>query len=279
MKRPGLLIALALVVIVNIVVLTGVSANRRGEPDTIWLTERELPLAYSYYGAGTENSGVSLNLTWNRYETDWSWLNAAKMTELGFTIPRRANDDEDHRSYRRPLPRKAYVVLEYDGERWQAFRREKLEKRAELETQVAQEKLLPEAAERQREQIDYQLATASHLFAIDAGLNPSELRQRYPDQTRYLISLARVRLNYWYPRGNEKEADDQVRGTIAQLLPNSIHVPLPEQKDLKAIVGDTWPRRRLYSKEEGPARKLYRVKLHYGARHEPWIAAVTESPE
>ncbi len=62
MRKYGLIFAIALLVIVNIVVLAGVGRNRSGAPDAVLeLTERELPM--SYRGSeDKENTGMSLRL-------------------------------------------------------------------------------------------------------------------------------------------------------------------------------------------------------------------------
>ena len=51
-----------LLVLINIIVLSGVAYNRSGDPAAlIWLTERELKMSYRSY---EENSGLSLCLDW-----------------------------------------------------------------------------------------------------------------------------------------------------------------------------------------------------------------------
>jgi len=56
MKRIGLIAALALIVLTNVIVLATVRHNRSGEPDaTVTLTERELRL----WSNSKENSAVS----------------------------------------------------------------------------------------------------------------------------------------------------------------------------------------------------------------------------
>ncbi|MCK4535859.1 MAG: DUF4824 family protein [Desulfuromonadales bacterium] len=285
MKRLGLVCALLLLVAVNAFVLAGIATNRSNQPEaSLLLTERELPLAYRYNISDLENSGVSLTLSWHPYETDWSWLDAAKMSELGFDVRPLRKDTEDSRSYRRPLPKKVFAVLEYEGESWQSFRRKKLEERAKLPEKVTQEKLEPEAAERQRKQIDSSLTAASRLFAIDAGLDPQQLRKRYPDTSRYLITAAMVRLldAGWYYRRNDDNTTPTKRGSIQSLLSTSIHVPLPHRKVLDPLIGKAGlsPNRTYYDPaSDVPSRPRYRVRLNYGSRYEPWIDMIERIAE
>ena len=59
MKKYGLIAAIALIVLTNVVVLAGVAYNRSGEPDaTVTLTERELNLAGSWRLEDREDSGA-----------------------------------------------------------------------------------------------------------------------------------------------------------------------------------------------------------------------------
>ena len=60
MTRTGMLAAAGLVVAVNAFVLGRAAMNRAGPDSSMTLTERELPLAYSF--PATESSGVALHL-------------------------------------------------------------------------------------------------------------------------------------------------------------------------------------------------------------------------
>ncbi len=90
MKRYGLIGAIALIVLTNVVVLAGVVYNRSGEPDAVvQLTERELSWLKRWDVTDKEDTGIYLKLKWNlakshyrQYRTNhWtyqkgdSWLN------------------------------------------------------------------------------------------------------------------------------------------------------------------------------------------------------------
>lgn len=65
MRRPGYLLAAALVVVVNGIVLAGVAYNRTGVPTArMVLTARELPVASSYFPHNSEDTGLSLHIRW-----------------------------------------------------------------------------------------------------------------------------------------------------------------------------------------------------------------------
>ena len=95
MRRRGLLVAAALILVTNAVVLVEVARNRAGAPvETIQLTERELPLNFR----GKEDTGVSVSLNGRRFYSvgdDFSWLNQAKLEELGFDYARALRHPQD----------------------------------------------------------------------------------------------------------------------------------------------------------------------------------------
>jgi hypothetical protein len=144
MRRKGLIVAAALVTLVNALSLITVGRNRARTVQTIELTERELPIEYQT----EENSGIDLHL---RVVSEGifgglgiKWLDSSKLRELGFDTSGAAVDN----NWQHP-PRPAYVALEYDGPGWQQY----LEK-----ARSTWRNLSPE-----REN------TVSHLVAVDAG--------------------------------------------------------------------------------------------------------------
>ena len=104
-RRRTLFAGLALILVVNGFVLSGVALNRTGEPESlVQLSERELQLPYRGWNS-KENSGVELSLRWRvnagsgtqdgyygyvSYGGTAAWLDEEKMTALGFD-PARAD--------------------------------------------------------------------------------------------------------------------------------------------------------------------------------------------
>ena len=98
MKKYGLISAIVLIVLTNMVVLAGVAYNRSGEPDAVvQLTERELHWKKHYGMTDKEDTGLYLNLKWNMggfpyryppwtFQQENSWLNQEKLQVLGFDI-------------------------------------------------------------------------------------------------------------------------------------------------------------------------------------------------
>jgi hypothetical protein len=107
MKRTGLLLAIMLVIIANLVALSGVWFNRTGAPDSvITLTERELPLM----PREDDDSGIAVRLNWRNEDDATPWLDRDKLQELGFACP---PHDFEHDIIQ---VRKLFVVLEYREE-------------------------------------------------------------------------------------------------------------------------------------------------------------------
>jgi hypothetical protein len=273
MNRRALFAALALLILVNAVVLLGVARNRSGEPDAVLtLTERELPLSPSY--RHKENTGVSLRLNVNPDSGEQQWFDAGKLTELGFDT-RRHLETERLRAYR-VLPKKAFVVLEYDGEAWQRHRRRQREEIAGLPAKVRQGKLEPEEAEKQAKEKRFQLSVASHLFSVDAGPDPEALRRRWADRGRYLILPARVRLYSDRRRqGSDREEKWRLYGRVEQILVNELHVPRKLQGGLQTLSETARIRSDYtYFNPRNPARVRYRVRVAVGRRFEPWVMGI-----
>lgn len=269
LKPRNLFIAILLILLVtNIVILAGVAVNRSGKPQALLsLTERELNLPYRNHA---ENSSLSLRLVWrtlgedeNSLASAWrppTWFTAAKLKELGYSDAE-AGPATARRSDR--PTKEVFIVLEFDGPAYQqALQR--------AEAALAQVKLDPDhtkgqAAEKIK-QAEARLAdernSASRLFAIDAGLNPSDLRQKYGAPSRYTIVRGLVRP--FFPGADGEES----RGTIVAITTDRIAVPLEIRRELAKLVNLDQP-----TSDRAPAPR-YTVELSYGSRHEPWITAV-----
>lgn len=222
MNRRFLFITLGLLLLVNIVVLIGVARNRSGAPDsTLTLTERELPLSWHF--RDQENTGVSLQLNINFDNEEQQWFDENKLVELGFDIPQDRQQGQGNR--KRVLPKKAYVVLEYDGDAWHRYRQRQLDEVAAIPLEVEQGKVESEDAESQVKEKRFQLTIASRLFGIDVGLDPDVLRTRYPDNTRYIIVPATVRMHVdWHPESADAQGAKSVSGRIERVLVQQFHV-------------------------------------------------------
>jgi hypothetical protein len=275
-SRYALLAALVLVLVTNGVVLLDVYANRTGEPDAVvMMTERELQLP-AQYDMTKENSGLSLHVKWRvqneevrfekfsyEYSTSPAWLDRRKLAGLGFDTTADPTSEEGKRHYEKMLPRRAFLVLEYDGD---AYRQQLglVEQHLKEETALAsanpgKEEFAKRVTQAQ-EVLDRERTVNSRLFIVDAGTDDDALRGRYPDRTRYLIVGGEVRLLV-KPKGNT------LTGMIDGLDMGIINVPLAVRRPLDSLMKSNSP-----NGWDGAPR--YSVTLAMGRRLEPWIMDV-----
>ncbi|MCF8720660.1 DUF4824 family protein [Nitrospina gracilis] len=290
MKRYGLALAIGLVLIANVWVIAGVVYNRYGEPDaTLTLTERELPKAWQE----RENTGLFLRLTWQmpgfqkpgHYNPEPGWFTADKLTALGFRVDMPVNDTRAYDYYQHQLPRDAFIVLEMEGPAWKLWRQGAAayygSLKADLEKETDAEKI--KSLNRQIDSLKRSMVTQSRLFAVDAGPSASQLRQRYPDRSRYLIvrGIVRIRKTYLPSNKNKKVGsnDAVINGYIQKILVDSLHVPHLFRDQFLRLVSKPryWSNarnRRVGKKNDMEPR--YAVTLNYGRRFEPWITEIAE---
>ena len=278
LSRGLFILGFAVVVTTNIVVLSGVVSNRpKGSERLIELTERELSLPYRIH---EENSGLSLRMRWrvignvgDDSYNHWSywrypaWFNAEKLKELGFNIVDANSSVETSERHKESVPRKVFVVLEYDGGLYKEALR-----RAEKGFDKAGKALKMEGGEgsndfeRAEKRLKRERVSASRLFAIDAGLDAGVLKEKYDDEARFIIVPGMVKRSYDY---NDKKKE--AVGYISKISVDNIHVPLEFRKALDSLLVEDESRRD-EEYESRPPR--YRIELAYGRRFEPWIQSV-----
>lgn len=265
-KRKGwLLPGLAVILLSNVWVLGSVAYNRSGEPESrLLLTEREL--LPSRHWKRQEDSGVALALLTRqpRLSEDQAPIHLDVMQQLGFSLEFPDDAPSHAHPFMRQPSRAAIVVLEFDGKAHQAEIR-------------AQQKVLAEAREalksapgdkRRIGELDYaekalQRARTqdSRLYVIDAGLDVAQLRQRYPDRTRFVLVPGRVRPwtnHYVTPR---------IFGGRAEPLLGEIQIPYK------------W---RAYFRSDNPANccrdHRYALEVVFGRGLQPWVQEVPQLP-
>ena len=246
--------AFVLLVTVNIFVLSKVILNRTGEPESlIHLTEREFWLP----SIQVENTGLSLKLKWRvltngeRYgrgsflnSLSPVWLNEKKLSELGFDTDTYKKD----KYHKELLPIDVFLVLEYDGKAYQ----ESLDR---LETAYK-----TDAKPALKKQLAREKTSNSRLFVIDAGKDPIELRKKYDDSSKYIITKGLIKFGY-----RHEFNDKYVIGYISGPSVKKINVPLAQRKVLEAI---------LAKKHSNDTQPKYSVVLAYGHNYEPWIKEI-----
>jgi hypothetical protein len=291
MRKYGAFLAASLILLVNIIVLAGVARNRSGDPDAlVELTERELPLSASPVSRREENTGIALKLDWNRYpflgklsgraRTDLpaDLFDQAKLEELGFDCRMPPNDPRADLHYQKMLPRKAFVVLEYEGKAWDAWREQARVDLSDAIDRARTGRTADKDIREAKEAYEQEIKARSRLFAIDAGRDPQLLRQRYPDRGRFIVAAAQIRLQLLAPFDDtaRKHEPPKLRGFISELLIDDIHVPKALGAELDERLakdagheGSPFPSR--FGQQRAPA---YTITLAYGRRFEPWVAGV-----
>lgn len=275
MRKNGLFIAVGLLMVVNAIVLAGAAHNRSGEPDAVLtMTEREMPVAYSYQ---QENSGISLSiLTHHQYYSmvsdfpydSFAWLNRKKLASLGFDLSQTPVSEEQYDYDDRQLPQRVWAVLEYDGQAWEEWKRKLSGELVKIEQAAANGKRTAQELEKARKDIERMLMTDSHLFIVDAGTNPVALRQQYPDRQHHMILPAKVHMSYINYRA---KANSDVHGYV-NILISEVNVPHRLQRKLgeQKKQGDRF---RIW-KDRIETEPRYQVILHVGKRYEPWVTDV-----
>lgn len=289
MKKYGLVSAIALVVLTNVVVLAGVAYNRSGEPDaTVVLTERELHWQDNWRGMDREDSGLYLRLKWDMSGYDsfnWeydqnTWLDKEKLEALGFDTSYPLDDKKASRYYNRQIKRQGYVVLEFDGDAYQKWLKRTKERIKENTQKLAEENQPNKVTTLKSSirQMEQSIITQSHLFAVDAGANPQLLRSQHPDKSKYIITPAVFDISLQYSsnkKGQPKSSSKRyLRGWVREILISEIHVP----SDYRSFfTSDIKTHTNFYLPRDKPLSNLeprYQVTLNYGKRYEPWIAGV-----
>ena len=193
------------------------------------------------------------------------WLDKAKLMELGFDVSKAENIPEDRAYYAKLLPKEMLLVLELDGPAYREaleHARQHWQKQEALRAANVGKKEFEQRAKSAREQLDRDERDNTRLFVIDAGLDATALRTRYPDRTRYAIVRGHVQ-----PQAGGKT------GYVSGISIDEIHVPFtyrqvfePMLRDVKRTqYGTSWP------------DKGYKVSVVYGKRFEPWITGVSLS--
>lgn len=273
---------LGIIITTNVIALAGVTYNRAGEPETqIELTERELGMPYRYRML-KESTGLGLRIKCRLEGNSYygygncngmpKWFSREKLIELGFKLQplEEQRDWRRHYAIEKELPRKAYIVLEYDGAAYQkalAKAEQELNAQQQLLDNNPNKEEFEKRVKAAKDKLEGEQLYFSRLFVIDAGPDMTKLRKTYPDNSRYLIMQATVRPGW---SGNGKGKEGEWKGRITQLLVNTINVPLKHRAVFEPLEDDQVNR----NQNQGTPR--YKVKLAFGKRAEPWVIGVEE---
>lgn len=227
----------AVIVLVTVAAFVAQAArNRAGEPRlTFTLTERELRL--ERWGAARDEAAfVELRFE-VAHRTDpldaRNWISDMRLREIGFNLDVPAGAPAAAEFYDHVPPRRAWVVLEYDGPAWRALH----QRRA----------LSPETGSR--------FESPSRLVPVDAGADPEALARRHPG---HLVLPAVIGLAYLAPA----QGGPLVYGVLYHLVPAELTVP----RELRAVFNGLEAR-----SGEAPHEPRYEVDIAVGQLGLPYV--------
>jgi hypothetical protein len=278
-KRRAFLAGALLILLTNAIALGGVTYNRGGQPtSTLVLTEREIGVSYRGRWFDEDNSGIDLALHWRvlpkqdesssvRYyswNNELHWLDDEAKRQLGYAAPERTAYDQGTRGWD-PREREAFVVLEYDGNAHRLaldLARKNLEHERALANANPDEKEIQERFRAAQEQMRREESQESRLFVVDVGVDPDELRARYPDRSRYAVVPARLDA---YLSGPPHDRRVVVR--VVELSVETISVPHAFRKAVEPFLPDV----PTYSYPYERRAPRFAVAVNWGRRFEPWV--------
>jgi hypothetical protein len=279
----------------NAVVLVGVALNRRQPPDSILeLTDRELGPQWSWMWQESEDSGLGLRLQYrvelrrssssaqSGAEATFSsnggfgpiaWLDRDKLAALGFDVAPTPTSADTDTHYKSMLGRDVLLVLELDGPvRTRALQAAR-DLLANREREIAADSQRQESAQRlqnAQQALQSEVQNASRLFVVDAGLDRTALRQRYPDRTHYAIVNGNI-LPYVIRDGTS----NKLYGAVTVVSCETINVPLQFRgtvpHDRPANVMAIAPAR-------AENRNPFNLEVAFGSHLEPWIVSGHAGP-
>lgn len=288
MKRPRslgyLVAAFALVLAANALLLAAAAWNRHdGERARLILTERELALPTD---RPADSTGLFLSVKLSqdppdrvrevsfrrRYElprTAYPWLDRDKLHELGFRLEDRPADPGDEHGHASPGTRRAFVVLELEGDAWSKWIAAEADRVAALRAQVAAGTAPAADLADAESLLAIDRTMRSRLVPIDAGRDEALLRRRYPDASRYAVVEGIIVVGSARTESGEVEP----RGRVLGLVVGEIYVPRELRSRLDALPAEepvpetnpAWP---------APREARYQATVAFGRRNEPWLVEV-----
>lgn len=258
----------AAVLLVSNALLLGLAAfDRAGSPQaSLRVTERELP----FRQPRDRREDRTVRLEWEQ-RRDWfregpGWFDVAKLRSLGFDCSVPAGSPAAALHYAKALPRRAYVVLEFEGEAWEEWAaRQSMELNA-LAGRVDQGEFSTSEYRSAQDAFLRARQGRSRLFVVDAGPDPKVLRDRFPDRDRNLVLQGTARL--LLRRGR---SGPYLAGEVGAIEGEELHLPEAALDFLRTggadspLPGPYWT--------AAPAPR-YRVTLRSGRLHRPRIEKV-----
>jgi hypothetical protein len=280
-------IGAGVLVLANVVALSGAGYNRAGQPESkLVLSERELSLFNATSIAGRENTGLSVRIDWcanpadrprgdedvpafpgRCYEHTPAWFDRGKLASLGFDLELAARERGAAEFYSRQSPRHAYVVLELNGAAYETMLASYRSAARATDSSAAlrPDSLLEKRAVNARNALAVAERRMTRLFAVDAGPELAALRAKYPNRTRFAIMHATVQPVL------VQGARLTVLGQISDVEPGRIHVPKQFRRAFEGLASRPYWEPLVNGQQ--PASREITIAL--GKRLEPWVVSAT----
>ncbi|ACE83622.1 DUF4824 family protein [Cellvibrio japonicus] len=259
------IISIGFLLTTNILLLGKVWYNR-WEPHygALTLSERELRLP-SGYRFNKENSGISLDLTWNTKDDDtpnrlWGYNRELTLSDEHFSSFGFAACNNQYRERAQP----GWILVEFNGPAYRNYLASMTARRDQHIAAEPTDETLQKTWQQEKDTLDKRVRQVaqeeSRLFVIDAAANSAVLiknqvsLQAKNTQTQYLTLPAKIRSSY------RRCLDNNAKPTSIQidsLLIARIHVPNRLARQLPNTSNNNSVR--------------YQATLRYGRLLEPWV--------
>jgi hypothetical protein len=201
------------------------------------------------------------------------WLDRDKLAALGFDVatPLTVADRDIH--YNRMLGRDVLLVLELDGPVHARALQAARDLLAYREREIADNPEHQGSAQRlqsAQEALQSEEREASRLFIVDAGLDQTTLRQRYPDRTHYAIVHGNIR-----PYVMRDGTSGKLYGDVTAVRCESINVPLQFRA---AVPLDRTTKPIAMGLARAETKHPFSMQVAFGSHLEPWIVSAHAGP-
>jgi hypothetical protein len=261
--RAWLPVAAAVIVVTFALQLALAAWNRSGETARLELTGASLALPWPHQSQ--EGEPLSLGLG----AIPAVELTGEELAALGFPAERMERWRTEE-SYRRPLARSLWVVLDHSPQGWERYlrqRREELRRREEALDRGRREggEGRPFGLEHEREAVEKLLRSPRQAVIVAAGRDREELRRRFPDRRRQAVARGTV-------TASSDRAEEQWTGH-PRLAVDALTVPAALHGRVRALIAE-WEERSGGAGVAPDEEPDFRAVVAWGRRHEPWLVAI-----
>ncbi|MEN0038046.1 MAG: DUF4824 family protein [Cellvibrio sp.] len=268
-------LAVAFVLVVNIVILGKVFFNRSEVITTLQLSERELQFPYNY-GFKKEDSSKRLSIQWSALNSNpvsldynelrWHLDRTLVLSPAHYSSFQFPSCDNDKRQLNK---KSGWVLLEFNGQSYTDYvtKTEQYHSLIHSQEPTSDSELAKKELNEKREEADKLLQEAKNsitrLIAIDAAATRSALEKvmqarNISGKTKLLIVPTEVEVNYRYSCNHAKNKERDI--FINELSVSSLYLPKHFAQELTF--------------NNGKSTSPFIAVVNYGRLYEPWIGSL-----